>query len=334
MSDRASNPNFGPERLAPGGATPADRVAAYLGRAVQRLWEPRARRARPIDMTASLRWAISLAVLLAAAGCARTGPGSAPTGDPVPAFGPDDLVLQVAHVGGFRGMAGADDIPALSIYGDGRVITLGPQIEIYPPPALPNVQVAMIRQSDLNRLWDMAKAAKVGEKADFGTPNIADAMSTRFTLRTESGLVTTEVYALREVDADPALTADQVANRKRFTDLLDALSDLPKTLGEDAVSPSQAYAATAVAGLAREWVADPSAPNQAAIAWPGPALPGPPTRSGAYGCVTATGADAQAILSAAAKANAATPWTSGGKKWLVQIRPLLPHESSCADLTQ
>ena len=82
-------------------------------------------------MTASLRWAISLAVLLTAAGCARTGSGPW-TGDPVPAFGADDLVLQVAHVGGFRGMAGADDIPALSIYGDGRVITLGPQIEIYP----------------------------------------------------------------------------------------------------------------------------------------------------------------------------------------------------------
>jgi hypothetical protein len=284
-------------------------------------------------MTASLRWAISLAVLLAAAGCARTGPG-APSGDPVPAFGPDDLVLQVAHVGGFRGMAGTDDIPALSIYGDGRVITPGPQIEIYPPPALPNVQVATIRPSDLNRLWDKAKAAKVGEKADFGQPNIADAMSTRFTLRTESGLATTEVYALREVDSDPALTPGQAANRERFVDLLDALSDLPKTLGKDAVSAQKAYAATTVAGLAREWVADPSAPNQTAIAWPGPELPGPPTPSGAYGCVTATGAGAQAITTAAAKANAATPWTSGGKKWLVQIRPLLPHETRCADLTQ
>jgi uncharacterized protein (TIGR03086 family) len=32
--DRADNPNFAAERLAPAGATPADRVAAYLGRAV------------------------------------------------------------------------------------------------------------------------------------------------------------------------------------------------------------------------------------------------------------------------------------------------------------
>jgi hypothetical protein len=284
-------------------------------------------------MTASLRWAISLAVLLTAAGCARTGSGAS-SGDPVPAFGADDLVLQVAHVGGFRGMAGTDDIPALSVYGDGRVITLGPQIEIYPPPALPNVQVARISQSDLNRLWNQAKAAKVGEKLDFGEPNIADAMSTRFKLRTESGLVTTEVYALREVDSDPALTADQAANRQRFVGLLDALSDLPKTLGKDAVSAPKAYAATTVAGLAREWVADPSAPNQSRIPWPGPALPGPPISNGAYGCVTATGADAQAVVAAAAKANTVTPWTSGGKEWLVQIRPLLPHEADCADLNQ
>ena len=113
------------------------------------------------------------------------------------------------------------------------------------------MQVAQISQGDLNRLWNRAKDAKVGQKLDFGQPNIADAMSTRFKLRTESGLVTTEVYALREVDADPALSADQAANRQRFVSLLDALSDLPKTLGKHAVSPQKAYNASVVAGLAR-----------------------------------------------------------------------------------
>jgi hypothetical protein len=283
-------------------------------------------------MTRSLRWAISLAVLLTAAGCARDSAVS--SGDPGPAFGPDDLVLQVAYVGGFRGMAGADDIPALSIYGDGRVITLGPQIDIYPPPALPNVQVARISQADLDRLWNAAKQAKVGQKLDFGRPNVADAPSTRFRLRTESGLETTEVYALRESGPDSGLTADQKANRDRLAGLLDALSDLRKTLGKDALSPEKPYAASAVAGLARNWSADPSAPNQQEVAWPGPTLPGPPMSDSTYGCVTATGSDSQAVVSAAAKATAVTPWTSGGKKWLVQIRPLLPHETDCADLTR
>jgi hypothetical protein len=243
----------------------------------------------------------------------------------MPAFGPDDIVLQVAHVGGFRGPQGAEDIPALSVYGDGRVITPGAQIAIYPAPALPSVQVAKISQDELNGLWDKAYNAKVGQKLDFGQPNIADATTTRFSLRTASGLQTTEVYALREAD-DPSLTAQQKANRQAYAGLLDALSKQPPG--------SQPYTPTAVAGLAREWTADPSAPNQKEVEWPGPALPGTPTHDGGFGCVIANGADAQAVLSAAAKANSATPWTSGGKKWLVQIRPLLPDESSCADLNQ
>lgn len=283
-------------------------------------------------MTSSLRWAISLVALLAAAGCAPAVSGAS-SGDPVPVFGPDDLVLQVVNFGGFRGPAGTDDIPVVSIYGDGRVITPGPQIEIYPSPALPNIQVATIGQAGLDRLRNKAKDAKVGEKLDFGQPGVADFPSTRFRLRTEKGLEVTEVYALRETSLDVGLTADQKANRDRLVGLLDALSDLRKTLGTDAVSQEKPYVPSTIAGLARVWSADPSAPNQQEVAWPGPGLPGPQRSDGMYGCVTATGWDSQAVVSAAAKANAATPWTSGGKKWLVQIRPLLPNETSCADLT-
>ena len=39
-----------------------------------------------------------------------------------------------------------------------------------------------------------------------------------------------------------------------------------------------------------------------------------------------------AVLATAAKANAATPWTSGGRTWSLHLRPLLPDESGCADL--
>jgi hypothetical protein len=38
------------------------------------------------------------------------------------------------------------------------------------------------------------------------------------------------------------------------------------------------------------------------------------------------------VLAAAATANAATPWDSGGTRWSVAFRPLLPDESGCADL--
>jgi hypothetical protein len=42
--------------------------------------------------------------------------------------------------------------------------------------------------------------------------------------------------------------------------------------------------------------------------------------------------DAGPVLAAAKTANARTPWVSGGTRWEVNFRPLLPDETSCADL--
>jgi hypothetical protein len=50
-------------------------------------------------------------------------------------------------------------------------------------------------------------------------------------------------------------------------------------------------------------------------------------------CVTATGAEATAVIEAAGGANLLTPWLSAdGTRWSVLFRPLLPDESGCADL--
>jgi hypothetical protein len=89
----------------------------------------------------------------------------------------------------------------------------------------------------------------------------------------------------------------------------------------------------AVAAVASPW-ADPeddlAHPEQP---WPGPELPGEPVRAPLeVGCVVATGDQAAAVLAAAATASTATPWVSGGARWFVQFRPLLPDETGCADL--
>jgi hypothetical protein len=86
-----------------------------------------------------------------------------------------------------------------------------------------------------------------------------------------------------------------------------------------------------VAALAQEYVPDPQA-KQADIAWPGPALPGaalnPATK---IYCLALSGADKDRVLAAAQKANARTPWTSGGKQWGITFRPLLPDETRGCD---
>ena len=62
----------------------------------------------------------------------------------------DAPVLQVHSAGGFV-MPGYDfaAVPALTVYEDGRAITHGPQIMIFPGPLLPNLLVAELTADDV-----------------------------------------------------------------------------------------------------------------------------------------------------------------------------------------
>lgn len=277
--------------------------------------------------------AASLFLLVA---CAQDGGDSTlPAGAPEPRD-PDTVALRIDHTGGFT--TPGDNVarlPIVTIYGDGRAIVQGPQPAIYPGPALPNIQVIKISSADVDKLVARATGAGVGTAKDLGQPPIADAPSTRFTVGAEGGPAITEVYALSEADNASGLTADQVAARAKLRDLLTAVGDLPTTLGIKAGS-EQAYQPVALAAIATPYVApDPATigKEQPAVAWPGPALPGTSVGKGLEtGCVTVAGADTAKVLAAADKANAATPWTSDGRKWTVILRPLLPDEADCADL--
>lgn len=278
--------------------------------------------------------AIATTLLLLAAGCA--GEAAEPeftAGDGV-SYGDDDVVLRVDYTGGFVDPATTiTRLPALSIYGDGRVITEGPQIAIYPGPALPNVQVQQISRQDVRVLVERALDAGVGAGLDFGHPPIADAASTRFTVLTQVGPQSSTVYALGPPTDDGDLSDEQRANRAAMWDLFEALTDLPKTLGADAVSEPQPYRPTAIAAVATRWEANELLESPPELAWPGPALPGDPIDAdGSLRCVTVTGDEASALLNAAAEANQETPWVSGDTRWRVTLRPLLPDEAGCGDL--
>ncbi|GIF70890.1 hypothetical protein [Asanoa siamensis] len=289
-------------------------------------------------------WAFVAAapLLLLASACgtqpaADAAPPNRPAAD---ALGADEVALRVVHTGGFvTPQSIPARVPALSIYGDGRVITQGPVPAIYPGPALPNLQQSRISAEDVDALVKRALDAGVGAGTDLGQPGVADASTTRFLVTTGAGVRTTDAYALELPDHGGLLTAPQKAARKELSDLLAALQDLPTTLGAGAVRDEGAYPTKAVAGIATPYVAPENVAElggpPAPVDWPGPALPGDrlnPTVD--VGCVTATGAEATAVLTAAGTANAMTPWVSGGKQWSVLLRPLLPDESGCADLAK
>jgi hypothetical protein len=285
--------------------------------------------------------ALGLVLLLSA--CAeRGGAGAAPaptepTGTQsagLPEDG-DALVLEVAYTGGFvtpEMLAGR--LPLISVYADGRVISEGPVAAIYPGYAWPNVQLQQTDRETVQTLVDHALAAGVAETTDLGSPGIADAQTTRFTLTTDSGTVVREVYALSEgTGAAGGLTEEQQEARAELSDLFTELTDLPATLGPE----GQSYEPAEVAVLARPWTApqgDPSLGAQPELPWPGPALPGEDVVGPGMTCVVATGDQAGAVAEAARGANQLTPWTTGdGARWSITFRPLLPHESGCADLT-
>jgi hypothetical protein len=268
--------------------------------------------------------------------CARPGdvPGGAgPSGheSSAPADA-DALVLRVEHIGGFVApdqMVGR--LPVVSVYTDGRVITQGPQILIYPGPALPNLLVQQLDPATVRGLVDKAVEAGVRSGADLGQPGVADAPTTRITVAAPGGTRTLDAVALTEAQADdPQLTIAQRAARAKLAAFVQELSDLSAAKG---MPEAQPYQPEAVAALARPYTKPsdglPKQPDP--VAWPGPALPGE-TLSGTTGCVTASGSDAAKVLAAATAANAITPWTSGGKQWSVVFRPLLPDETGCAAL--
>ena len=282
----------------------------------------------------------SLALLAVVSGCAQPGPGGGGPGQsPGPGprtYGPDEVVLRVEHVDGFVPVEYlVTRLPIISVYGDGRVITEGPVIAIYPSPALPNVLVRTISMAGVDALVTRALAHGVGRETDLGQPPVADAPSTRFSVLTDAGPQVTSVNALGIGDEDYGLTPAQRAARRELRDLLDDLNDLPKTLGPEASSEQTPYEPEAIAAISRSW-SDPRSPGtpiQPEKPWPGPALPGEPVgQLQGLGCVTVTGADVVTVREAATSANVLTPWSSVGHRWFVAFRPLLPEESTCAHL--
>jgi hypothetical protein len=264
-------------------------------------------------------------VCLLLAGCAA--PPAA--GKPPATFAPAELVLQVRSGGGLMPIeASVTGIAEFSLYGDGRLITTGPTLDIYPGPALPNMEVRRVSGAEVAALARRALDAGVGNGEDTGTPQVEDAPTTRITVRTSAGPVSTDVLALGLEAGE--LSRAQRAARERMKDLVDELRNLPAKRG-----PGRPYEPARIAAVAGEWrpSADGLPSDPPAVPWPGDAaLPGAPVPGRtAVNCLVV---DAGPVLAAARGANARTPWLSGDARWSVRFRPLLPDEATCTDLTR
>lgn len=253
--------------------------------------------------------------------------GQDPSGSPSPtlAYAANTVVLQMFHTGGLLPPDHLPDLPSWTLYGDGRVFTLGPVPAIYPGPALENVQVARVSRSTVSRLVEEAQAAGIdGKPRDYGQPAVADAGSTVFRLTTEDGTVETSVYALGFADG-----VDNEA-RERLRVFAERLTDLNGWLGAGTVGAEASYDPAGIAVFAQPYRQIDGDPDQEPVDWNGPRLTdGATTEAGL--CTVVSGVTLDALLGAFRKANQRTPWTHDGTQWSLRLRTLLPGERTCTD---
>ncbi|MEU7870713.1 hypothetical protein [Dactylosporangium sp. NPDC049140] len=256
-----------------------------------------------------------LAIVVLLAGC-----GAEVAGEPPASYAPDELVLQVRTSGGLVPVETlVTAVPEISVYGDGRVITPGAASHRYPAPAVPNLEVRRTTPENVRKLAKRALEAGVGNGADLGTPQVMDAGATMITVRAEGGLLTSDAPAL---GVDDGLSMSQRQARRRLSDLVRYLRELP-------LGASVAYEPRLVAAVGREWVERQG--EVPAVDFPGASLPGGLVGGLGVPCLVT---EAGPVLAAGRSADARTPWLSGGRRWAVSFRVLLPHELSCEDLVR
>lgn len=250
-----------------------------------------------------------------------------------------DLVLRVGVDGGLAGPdQNALSIPQISIYADGRVISQGAQIAIYPGPALPPLMLSRLSPAGLDRVLEQAAVAGLaGDDRDYPMPSVADVQTTIFTVVVDGDahVVTAEGLGL-ESGREGELDATELQTRRAMLEFQGALTNLQPWLGTDLIAEGLPYEFDELRVFARPGL-PPAEPGlaQPDLEWPLPeplASFGEPYPMGQDArCGTVSGDDLQMLLPMAMSANQLTPWESDGERYELLFRPLLPDESGCPD---
>jgi hypothetical protein len=241
-------------------------------------------------------------------------------------------VVRVETRGGFAAEAPQrGGLPQVSVFGDGRVITVGPTTLEYPGPALPNLQELRLTADGLARIVAAARDAGLVDDPlpDYGDAGITDQATTTVTVTADGTTRRVDVYAL---DFTDGLTLEQIANRERLRRFIEVSGD-PAALS-DVVVPGSArrYDPHAVAVLSRPFLLDVETRRRD---WPLGDLAehGRPYRGDTdTRCAVYTGDDRDALLAAAHDARENDRWISGDESYQLTFRPLLPDERGCEEL--
>ena len=142
--------------------------------------------------------------------------------------GADEVVIEYAEVGGFMPREFAfRQTPNVLISGDGRSFSPGAQIEIYPGPLLPVVQVWSIGEDGIQQALAAADEAGLFQEIDYEQPtNIADASTAQVTINVNGETHVHSAYALGMGGAPGDGAAAATPERQALADFIDELTAL------------------------------------------------------------------------------------------------------------
>lgn len=269
---------------------------------------------------------------LALAACGDDGsadPGSSlpPVGSSGEGFehptGADEVVISYVEAGGFTTREFTfQQTPNLLVSGGGQVYSPGPQIEIYPAPLLPAIQVQTITEDGIQRLLAAAAEAGLLADVDYESPtNIADASTATVTINADGETWVHEAYALGLGSPDGTETTPE---RQALLEFVQSLGDLTAVVGADNLGETAAFEATdyAIEALVVEDVSVYGSPEDGIeprlVEWPADI----PLRLGdAASCTVVPAAEVGATLAAA---DQLTFFTDADVTYQVLARPVLP----------
>lgn len=242
-----------------------------------------------------------------------------------------DFVLRVQIAGGlFPVEADQVSVPEFALTADGRVVTGGPQIEIYPGPAMPNVQQRTITSAGVDAIEAEARAAGLlGPDAHYDNDLIIDAATIYFTVVADGTRHVVSAYALGDAEDSPGTSASDRDARAKLQRFREKLGDLGSWVPEGSLGEEKPYEITALrvaVGPAGDNPDDGVKPSE--IDWP---LAGSLATFGepATRCGIVSGDDLTKVLPRAQDATQITIWRSDGKRYNLRFRPQLPDEQGC-----
>jgi hypothetical protein len=276
-----------------------------------------------------------LGLILVACGEAKEDGGSVGGGGAIShPTGAEDLVLRVETTGGFVPMEyNLTRLPSWSLYGDGRIVTEGPQIEIYPQPALPNLLVRRVTEDGIQAILEAARDVGLMQSdATYPNPCVIDAPDTVFTVTADGSTSVVSATALG-FDGGGTCEGVDVAARGRISTFQNDLGDLASWLPDGSVGAEETYEPQEIRIFVLPYQGDPNLPQEP-TSWP------LETPLGSFGrpagdqlqdasCGSVTGTDLENLRPSLEGANQLTPWESGGERHRLLLRPLLPDEHGC-----